>query len=156
MGYGKIEYYGRTLIDLTGDSVTPEKVLEGATYHNPAGDAARGTMPNRGAVSGTISTVAGEYAVPNGYHDGNGKVTISPAEQAKVIPGNIAEGVTILGVLGTYRTPYVTQEKTATPATSAQEITPDAGYVGLSKVTVNAVPYSEEDNSAGGITVTIG
>jgi hypothetical protein len=37
-------------------------------------------MPNRGAVAGTISTVAGEYTVPQGYHDGSGKVAIAATE----------------------------------------------------------------------------
>jgi hypothetical protein len=37
-------------------------------------------MPNRGAVTGTISTVAGEYTVPQGYHDGSGKVAIAVTE----------------------------------------------------------------------------
>ena len=44
--------------------------------------------------------MAGEYTVPQGYHDGSGKVSIDATEQAKLIATNIREGVTILGVEG--------------------------------------------------------
>lgn len=47
------------------------------------------------------------------------------------------------------------QEKIATPYTTQQIITPDSGYL-LSKVTVNAIAYTETDNATGGKTVTIG
>lgn len=156
MGYSKITYYGKTLIDLTEDSVTPERVLAGTSYHDKNGDEATGTMPNKGAVSGTIATADGAYTVAAGYHNGSGKVAISPAEQAKLIPGNIPLGLTILGVVGTYKTQYNGQQKAATPGTAAQTITPDTGYDGLTKVTVAAVPYTETENSSGGITVVIG
>lgn len=53
-------------------------------------------------------------------------------------------------------TTLVLQEKTVTPTSSTQNITPDTGYDGLSKVTVNAISYTETENEAGGITVTIG
>ena len=48
-----------------------------------------------------------------------------------------------------------TQTKTATPTSSQQIVIPDTGYL-LSEVTVNAIPYTETLNSAGGYTVTIG
>ena len=117
-----------------------------------------GTMPNNGAVSGKISTKAGQYTVPQGYHDGSGKVSIDETEQAKLIPGNIREGVTILGVKGTMSGTEgaVPQSKQVTPSTSQQTILPDEGYNYLSQVTVLAIPYVESENSAGGITVTIG
>ena len=117
-----------------------------------------GTMPNNGAVSGKISTKAGQYTVPQGYHDGSGKVGIDETEQAKLIPGNIREGVTILGVKGTMSGTEgaVPQSKQVTPSTEQQTILPDEGYNYLSQVTVLAIPYVESQNSSGGTTVTIG
>lgn len=50
----------------------------------------------------------------------------------------------------------VLQEKTVTPSTLAQEIIPDSGYDGLSKVAVNAISYTETEDEAGGITIYIG
>lgn len=58
-------------------------------------------IPNVGAINGTISTKAESYTIPNGYHNGSGKVQISTSEQAKIIPSNIKQGVSILGVSGT-------------------------------------------------------
>ena len=116
-----------------------------------------GTMPNNGAVSGTISTKAGTYSIPQGYHDGSGTVAIDATEQAKIIPGNIKAGVEILGEVGTYDGESITaQTKNATPTAAAQVILPDSGYDYLSQVNVAAIPYVETENSAGGITVTIG
>ena len=45
MGVNKVEANGETLIDLTEDSVTPEKLARGTTAHNSAGDQIEGTMP---------------------------------------------------------------------------------------------------------------
>lgn len=190
MGVNKIIYGGKTLMDLTADTVTADKLLEGITAHDMSGatitgtctydsdtsDAnaavaeiltgktayargakVTGTMPNNGSVTGTISTKAGTYTIPNGYHDGSGKVSISSTEQAKIIAGNIKSGVTILGVAGSYTGAAITaQSKTVTPSTSSQTVQPDSGYDYLSSVTVNAIPYVESENSAGGMTVTIG
>lgn len=45
MATNKIIYGGRTLIDLTGDSVTPKTLLEGATAHDKSGAAILGAVP---------------------------------------------------------------------------------------------------------------
>lgn len=187
----KVVYGGTVLIDLTGDTVTADKVLTGYTAHDKSGatitgtcdydvnseDATvavaeilngktayargskiTGTMPNNGAVTKSISTKAQEVSIAQGYHDGSGKVSISSTEQAKIIPTNIRDGVTILGVTGTMSGTEGAraQAKTVTPTTAVQNVLPDDGYNYLSQVTVNAIPYVESDNSAGGTTVTIG
>lgn len=141
----------------SNDTATASEILATKTAH-ARGTALTGTMPNNGAVTGTISTVSGEYTVPIGYHDGSGKVSISSTEQAKIIATNIRQGVTILGVEGTMsgQEDVNAQSKTVTPSATAQTVTPDTGYNYLTQVTVNAIPYSESDNSAGGVTVTIG
>ena len=121
-----------------------------------------GTMPNRGGVTGTISTVAGTYTIANGYHDGSGTVQIDSTEQAKIIATNIREGITILGVEGTMTgtEDVVAGSPTVTPTFSSQTIVPDStanpaqNY--LAQVTVNPIPVTEVDNSQGGITLTIG
>lgn len=131
-----------------------EILLSKTAYVN--GTKLTGSMPNNGAVSGTISTKAGTYTVPIGYHDGSGTVGISSTEQAKIIASNIKSGVKILGVTGSYSGEGATaQAKTATPSTASQVILPDEGYDYLSQVTVAAIPYVETAN-AYGTTVTIG
>lgn len=187
----KVIYGGEVLIDLTGDSVTADKLLKGTTAHGADGELVTGTcdydantqdatataaeiltgktaynkgskvtgtMKNNGAVSGKISTKAGKYTVPQGYHDGSGTVQIDSTEQTKLVANNIREGVTILGVTGTMSGSegVKPQSKSVIPSTSQQTILPDSGYTHLSQVTVDAIPYSESDNSAGGKTVTIG
>lgn len=143
--------------DTSDDTAAVAEILSGKTAH-ARGVQLTGTMPNNGAVTGTISTKAQEYTVPLGYHDGSGKVSISSTEQAKIIATNIRQGVTILGVEGTMsgQEDVNAQTKTATPSTSQQVITPDTGYNYLTQVTVAAIPYAEAPNSAGGVTVTIG
>lgn len=138
------------------DTLTVSEALTGKTFH-ARGTAYTGTMPNNGAVSGTISTKAGTYIVPQGYHDGAGTVGISSTEQAKIIAGNIKSGVQILGVTGTYSGEAITaQSKNATPTFSSQTIQPDVGYDYLSAVTIAAIAVVYTDNAAGGKTVTIG
>lgn len=137
-------------------AVATEILATKTAYVN--GNKVTGSMPNRGAVTGTISTKAQEYTIQQGYHDGSGKVSIAAAEQAKIIATNIRQGITILGVEGTMSgTEDVTAESVnVTPTTSQQTITPSTGYNYISQVVVAAIPYVETDNAAGGVTVTIG
>ena len=119
-----------------------------------------GSMPNRGAVSGTISDVSTPYAVQSGYHDGSGSVSIDSTEAAKLIPSNIRQDVTVLGVTGTMSGSEDVKATAAnvTPYTTAQTIVPgDLGdYNYINQINIGAIAYTETDNPAGGKTVTIG
>lgn len=189
MAINKVVYGSNTLIDLTADTVTADKLAQGITAHDKSGvqitgtndfdsntqDATAavaevltgktfyargskltGTMPDNDSISGEISDKNTPYTVPLGYHDGSGTVGIAETEKAKLIGGNIKQGITILGVSGTYSGESVSaQSKEATPTTQQQVIQPDEGYDYLASVTVLAIPYSETENAAGGKTVTI-
>lgn len=138
-------------------TVGVSEILKGKTAY-AAGKKLTGTMPNNGAVSLTIDTVAGVVKIPQGYHDGSGTVKILTTEQAKLIAENIKQGITILGITGTLEPSSAIKvtTKTVTPSATRQTITAGAGYDYMSEVTVEAIPYAETDNPQGGITVTIG
>lgn len=144
--------------DTQDATVTASEILVGKTAY-AKGKKVTGEMANNGAVAGAISTVAGEYTIPQGYHDGSGKVAIDTNEQAKLIAENIREGITVLGVTGTMSgtEDAKPEAKEVTPSTTEQVILPDTegGFNYLSQVTVKAIPYVETENSAGGLTATI-
>lgn len=84
--------------ETSGATASRSEVLSGETFF--ASGLKTGSMVNNGAVSGTISTKAGQYTVPAGYHNGSGKVQIATAERSKIVTGNIKAGISILGVRG--------------------------------------------------------
>lgn len=143
--------------DTSEDTVAAGEILATKTAH-ARGVKLTGSMPNNGGQTGSITTKAQEVTIAQGYHDGSGKIGIASAEQAKLIPQNIREGITILGVEGEMSgsEDVTAQAKTATPSWSQQVISPDAGYTHLTQVTVAAIPIAYSDNAAGGQTVTIG
>lgn len=109
--------------DVTGVTATASEVLTGATFVDSTGTEVSGSMTNNGAVSKTLDATTNNqsYTVPLGYHNGSGSVQI------------------------------VLEEKSATPTTSSQNITPTAGKV-LSKVTVGAIPSNFANTSDADIT----
>lgn len=143
--------------DTTDATVAVAEMLSGKTAY-ARGAKLTGTMPNVGSQVANISTKTGSVTISQGFHDGSGKVTINETEQAKLIPANIRENVTILGVVGTMSgtEDAKPQAKQVVPSEVEQTILPDAGYNYLSEVVVLGIPYSETVNAAGGKTIVIG
>ena len=54
MANSKIEYFGKVLMDLTQDTVTPETLAEGATAHNAKGEIITGTLNTNVDLTGTV------------------------------------------------------------------------------------------------------
>lgn len=81
-----------------GDATTAD-VLAGASFTGADGTKKTGAMPNNGAAAIRLSDLTAK-SVTAGYYSG-GTAKIADAEAAKIIPGNIKKGVTILGVKGT-------------------------------------------------------
>lgn len=143
--------------DTSDADATASEILDTKTaYVN--GNKLTGSMPNRGAVTGTITDASTPYSIQNGYHDGSGSVSV---DTTNLSAENIKKDITILGITGSYEgggTP-TSVAKTVTPYTTsktylpADESTPVDYY---SQVTVNAISYVETDNAQGGKTVTIG
>lgn len=104
--------------DVTNVDATAGDVLAGKTIVASDGTEIEGTMTNRGAVSKTLDATSGNqlYTVPSGYHNGSGTVSIT------------------------------LEQKSATPTTSSQTVTPTSGKV-LSQVTVNAIPDNFADTT---------
>lgn len=161
---------GYTAHDASGEIITGTNTYDADTSDATASDAEvlatktfykngtkhTGSMTNQGSVSITLDDLNGE-SIPSGYHDGGGTADIDATEKAKIIASNIKDGVTILGVLGTYTGEGVTaQTKNATSSLVAQTILPDSGYDYLAEVDIAPIPVTRVLNAQGGYTVTIG
>lgn len=115
-------------------------ILAGKVGVDKEGEPLTGTMPNRGAVSQALNAGAG-YAIPEGYHNGGGKVTANSlasqtsatATAAQVLSGQTAwvNGSKLTGNMPNYST-------TPTPIDAIRinnnrfEVAVAAGYHGYS------------------------
>lgn len=144
--------------DTTDGTAVAAEILKDKTAY-VAGKKLTGTMPNNGAKHYKITDKSTPIPVDMGFHDGSGDAAIDEDEAAKLIPGNIRDGITVLGVTGTMSGTEGAkpQAKSVTPTFAQQEVTPDSPeYNYLSSVTVAAIPVSYTDNDQGGQTLKVG
>ena len=93
-----------------------------------------GSMPNNDTVNHQLSTALEVFFIPEGYHNGEGVISVSEVERLKIIPENIRAGINILGVQGTHEDGLDTTDATAT----ANEILENrTAYVNGQKLTGN-------------------
>lgn len=104
-GGGTAKFY-----DTAAANISAGDVLTGKTAFGASGEIT-GSMANNGTTGGTINVKAVTVSIPAGYTTG-GTVSITSAEQAKIVPSNIRSGVTILGVAGSLSLPNISQDST--------------------------------------------
>lgn len=142
-------------VDASNVTAEPAEVLAGETFGRGS-EVSTGTMPNNSGKNVIVTGKTGT-SIPRGYYDGSGVAKISEEDAEKIVPSNIKEGVTILGITGSFGADDISsQSKEVKPTFVDQQISPDSGYAFLSGVLVKAIPVLYTDNNAGGQTVTIG
>lgn len=151
---------GSDLTSINGGTVTVSS--EGSDYPIIAGTysvvawgtgGSGGTTPNLQEKSATPTTSVQTITPDSGY-DGLSQVTVNAIPSNYIEPtGNKEITANGTGIdVAAYATVSVNvpseevslQEKSVTPSTSTQTITPDSGYDGLSQVTVAAIPTATQ------------
>lgn len=91
MGVNKVEYGGRTLIDLTNDTVTPETLVKGATAHNAAGEQIEGQ--NAGSSGDMLKS---DYDPEGAVQEAGGIAAYVASEVSPAVSGvESAKGVSV-------------------------------------------------------------
>ena len=135
-------------IDLSGVTAGASDVLYGKVIVGANGLEVVGMMPNKGAWNST-ATSNGSVAIPEGYHNGSGKVTVNvPSSTTIPTDGDAATSDVLTGKTfysgGSKKTGAMTNRGAWTStATSNGSVTIPAGYHnGSGKVTVNVASSS--------------
>lgn len=75
---------------------SPNQVLEGVSY----GNGMTGSIKQRGARSAILTNQGESFNIPEGYHNGNGSVSVNVRN---LTASNIRNGATVGGIKGNYR-----------------------------------------------------
>lgn len=136
-------------VDISHDTVDAAHLLQGYTAHDRQGNAVTGTYTGESTPTSQTKTVTPtkttQTVTPDSGVDYLSSVTVNPIPSNYIIPtgtksitSNGTSDVTSYASVSVNVSPSL-QSKTATPTESAQTITADSNYDGLSSVTVSAI-----------------
>lgn len=127
--------YGRDFYFYDNYEVSTDKVISGYKVYNDQLNGVTGTMPNNGELNYTPTT--SQQTIPAGYTSGGTIGAVTSSIDSNIQAENIKNGVTILGVEGTYEG---SSDFNAKMLTSIADTTAD-----LSKYIVN-IPALDTSN----------
>lgn len=115
--------------DISGVTITPNEVLDGETYVNAEGETVKGSMPNIGSETKTLNTTVTSHTISEGYHNGEGKVSIT-LEEKNATPTKTVQSITptsgkVLSKVTVAKIPDAYQDVTNVTATAANVLTGD-------------------------------
>ena len=143
-------------VDASGVLTECSEVLEGRAF-GKGSTVETGTMPDNSGKTVVMTSKEG-VVIPTGYYDAATKAELSSEDYKNLVSAHIKEGITILGVEGSYGADdFTSTTKEVTPAFTEQTFTAtEDGFSFYSAVKVAPINVDRKDNDAGGVTVTIG
>ena len=153
--------------DVTDATGVAGNVLDGVIVYGKTGSEEdgykavkiEGTMPNNGAVSKSLTVSETSYAIPAGYHDGSGKVSIT-TEEKSVTPSKSAQTISpstgkVISKVTVAAIPNAYQDVTSVTATAADVLTGKVIVDSTGKSITGSMPNNGAiSGTINGLTVT--
>lgn len=144
--------------DVSSVTATAGDVLTGKIFVASDGQVSTGTMANNGAVSKTLTTETTSYAIPKGYHNGSGSVSITtetksvtPTKSAQVVApaeGKVLSSVSVAAIPANFI------DTTDSDAVAANILVDKTAYVKGTKITGSMPNNGSSTKTIDGLTAT--